>query len=60
MGYACTYGINGKEALTGGWEGLNKKIYACLQNDFWFFCTQISNEIAYIYMQSVSKYFETL
>ena len=38
-----TYGINGKEALTGDWEELNKKTFVC--NVFYnfkvYFCMQI-------------------
>ena len=34
---ALLYGINGKEALTGDWEELNKETYLCdafLENNF--------------------------
>ena len=39
-----TYGIKGKETLTGDWEELNKEtyVYVCLQNNFIvYFCMQI-------------------
>ena len=40
-----TYGINGKEALTGDWEELNEETFVCnvcLQNNFKvYFCTEI-------------------
>ena len=50
-----TYGINGKEALTGDWEELNEETCVCnvcLQNNFKvYFCTEIwTNKITYIYV----------